>query len=85
MIAPSAMPAGPAASPAEVHTARADRWAAFVRRLAETTARALAGDPRARQVMNEYHLACWCGHRPDHALTVAEQMVASAWPERGTI
>lgn len=74
---------GPALTPASLHTGRADRWAAFLRRLAETQARALARDPRSMQVLNEYRLARWCGHRPDDAFAVAEDMVAAVWAERG--
>lgn len=50
----------------------------FLRRLAETQAYALAGDPTARQIMGEYGLARWCGVPPERALWQAESMVAHA-------
>ncbi len=57
---------------------RQDAWSAFIRRLAETQAKALAGDERARTVLNEYGLCRWSGHRPDDALAVAESMYDAA-------
>ena len=62
-------------------TERADRFSAFLQRLSETQAYALAGDPTARQVLGEYSLARWCGVSPERALAQAESMVAYA--ERG--
>lgn len=59
-------------------TERHDRFSAFIRRLAETQARALAGDPKAQLIMNEYGLAKWCGHRPEDAFAIAERDVEDA-------
>ena len=63
-------------------TERAERFSVFLRRLCETQAYALAGDPTARQVLGEYSLARWCGVSPERALAQAESMVAYAG--RGT-
>ncbi|CAN5803938.1 hypothetical protein BH24GEM1_BH24GEM1_20200 [soil metagenome] len=57
-----------------VETERADRFAAFLRRLAEIQAYALSGDNHARMVVGEYGLARWCGCHPEKALAIAEDM-----------
>lgn len=50
-------------------------YAAFVKRLAELQARALAGDTRSQQILCEYELAIYAGYRPMGALAVAENFI----------
>lgn len=58
----------------------AARFAAFLRRLAEHQAYALAGDTQSRLVLGEYALARWCDVAPERALAEAEGMVRTAYP-----
>jgi hypothetical protein len=50
-------------------------YAAFIKRLAEHQGRALAGDVKARQTVNEYSLCRWAGYHPIAALAVAESFI----------